>query len=85
MLLTGGEQYQARARITAKGLDDLMQQARNNPALQQALPFLAMARGFARQEGDRLVWDIIAGKNGVMVNGMELGNPAALAPHPDRR
>lgn len=85
ILLTGAHEYQARAHITATGLDDLMRQAASNPALQRALPFLAMARGFARPEGDHLAWDIIAGKNGVTVNGIPIGNPQAQGHQPDNR
>jgi hypothetical protein len=85
ILLTGANEYQAEAHVTATGLDDLMKQARGNPDLQRALPFLAMARGFARPEGDHLVWDIIAGKSGITVNGIELGNPNAERHQPDKR
>lgn len=85
VLVTGPAEYQAEARVTAKGLDELMKQARGNPSLQQALPFLAMARGFARPEGDHLVWDIIAGKAGLTVNGIELGNSKAEKHQPPKR
>ncbi|HUB14417.1 MAG TPA: hypothetical protein VMB34_20870 [Acetobacteraceae bacterium] len=74
--LTGPDEYDAHARITATGLDTLMEQAAGNPKLQQALPLLAMARGFARPEGDHLVWDIVANRAGVTVNGVPLrGGP----------
>jgi hypothetical protein len=85
VLVTGPDEYQAEAHITATGLDDLMQQAHGNPDLQRALPFLAIARGFAQPEGDHLVWDIVAGKAGVTVNGVELGNPRAQGHQPDKR
>lgn len=85
VLVTGPNEYQAEAHVTATGLDELMQQARGNPELQRALPFLAMARGFARPEGDHLVWDIIAGKNGLTVNGIELGNPRTEGHQPDKQ
>ena len=85
VLVTGPEEYQARAHVTATGLDDLMKQANDNPGLQQALPFLAIARGFAQPEGDHLVWDIVAGKDGLTVNGIGLGNHKAQRHQPDRR
>jgi hypothetical protein len=85
VLVTGPGEYQAEAHVTAKGLDALMQQARGNPDLKRALPFLAIARGFARPEGDHLVWDIVAGKAGVTVNGIELGNPRTEGHQPDKR
>jgi hypothetical protein len=85
VLLTGPNDYQAEAHITATGLDDLMQQARGDPRLKQAIVFLALARGFARPEGDHLVWDIVAGEAGLTVNGVELGNPRAHQHQPDKR
>ena len=74
VLLTGPHEYDAHMHITATGLDTLMQQAAGNPDLQRALPLLAMARGFARQEGDHVVWDIVANRAGLTVNGVPLGH-----------
>jgi hypothetical protein len=85
VLVHGPDDYQAEAHVTIVGLDDLIHEASGNPSLQQALPFLAMARGFARPEGNRLVWDITAGNGGVTVNGVQLGNPHAEGHHPDKR
>lgn len=85
VLLTGPTEYQAKAHISARGLDDLMKQAGGNPQLQQALPFLALARGFSKPEGDHLVWDIVADGSGVTVNGVALGNPNAEQGQPDKR
>ena len=79
--LTGPHEYDARGHITATGLNSLMLQAAGNPDLQQALPVLAMARGFARQEGDHLVWDIVANQAGLTVNGVPLGGH----PQPEKR
>lgn len=78
--LLGPGNYVAYAHITATGLDDLMRLAATNPNLQRALPLLAMARGFARQQGDHLVWDIDASHGGVTVNGVALGKPPAAGP-----
>ncbi len=86
VLVRGPDDYQAKAHITAKGLDELMKQAQGNPSLQQALPFVAMARGFGRPEGDHLVWDIVAGKDGLTVNGVPLGGSPGKGGHqPDKR
>jgi hypothetical protein len=85
VLVTAPDEYQAEARVTATGLDELMKQASGNPDLQQALPFLAIARGFARPEGDRLVWDIVAGTAGLTVNGIGFGNQKPDKHHPDKR
>jgi hypothetical protein len=85
ILVTAPNEYQARAHVTATGLDELIKQARGNPDLQRALPFLAIARGFAQPEGDHLVWDVVAGQAGVTVNGIPIGNPSAKGHQPDKR
>src|SRR6185312_4671855 len=41
-VVTAVDEYQAEAHVTATGIDALMQQARGNPDLRQALPVLAM-------------------------------------------
>jgi hypothetical protein len=85
LLVTGPDAYELRAHLTATGFDGLMQQARDNPDLARALPMLAVMRGFARPEGDHLLWDVQVGSAGLTVNGIPLGNPAMHEPHPDRR
>jgi hypothetical protein len=85
VVMTGPGEYKAEAHVTATGLDDLMKQAGGNPNLQQVLPFLAMARGFARPEGNHLAWDIVAGPSGLTVNGVKLGGSKAEGHHPDKR
>ena len=85
VLVTGPDEYQAEAHVTAKGLDDLMKQANGNTSLQQALPVLAMARGFAKPEGDHLVWNIVANKAGLTINGVGLGGGKGdKHHHPDK-
>jgi hypothetical protein len=59
------------ARITMTGFDALADQIRTDPALQQALPFLILARGLARSEGQTLIWDIVFAPGGVTVNGVD--------------
>jgi hypothetical protein len=85
VLVTAPDEYRAEAHVTATGLDDLMKQAGGNPELQMALPFLALARGFAQPEGNHLVWNIVADQAGVTVNGIGLGNGKGERRHPDRR
>lgn len=70
--LTGRDNYRAEVHLTATGFDALMSLAATNPPLQRALPFLAVMRGFARPQGDRLVWDVVARNNALTVNGMPL-------------
>ncbi len=60
------------ARVTATGIDALMAEANRKPELRQALPFIAMARGMGRQEGDRLVWDLAITESQALVNGVDL-------------
>jgi hypothetical protein len=71
--MTGPGDYTAHARITATGVDDLLQQAAGNPDLQRVFPLIAMVRGFARPEGDHLVWDVVASPAGLTVNGVPIG------------
>lgn len=67
---------QGEARLVATGFAQLMQTARSDPALRQVLPMLAMARGLAKTEGDRLVWQIASSPDGgVTVNGIPFGGP----------
>lgn len=72
---TGPGEYKGDAMLTATGLDALMQQAQHDPMLQQAVPVLAMLRGFAKPEGTRLVWHVVAEGGGVSVNGIPLIQP----------
>jgi hypothetical protein len=81
--LSGHGDYRAEAHLTATGFDGLMAQVANNPSLQRSLPFLAVMRGFARPQGDRLVWDIVMRKNALTVNGIPLS--ASGDDHGDRR
>ncbi len=77
--------WHAEAHLTATGLDDLAIQARTNPDLQQALPVLIMLRGLAKQDGGRLVWDIVSDGPTVTVNGLDLsqlGNADQPKPPP---
>ena len=80
--VSGPGDYMVHARITATGVDALIQQAAGNPDLQRAFPLIAMVRGFARPEGDHLVWDIVASPAGITVNGVPIGPGRG---HPDRR
>jgi len=59
------------ARVTVTGFDALADQVRSDPQLQQALPFLILARGLARNEGNALIWDIVFTPTGLTVNGVD--------------
>lgn len=72
---SGPNDYAATARVTATGLDQLIDYARSNPEIQQVLPILIAAKGLSKPVGDKVVWDIVA-KNGVLtVNGIDLIKP----------
>ena len=60
------------AHLAATGFDDLAAQARSSPELQSALPALIMLRGLAKQDGERLVWDIVSDGPKTTVNGLDL-------------
>ncbi len=79
----GPDDYQAEAHFTATGFDALMAEAAGNPSLQRSLPVLAVMRGFARPQGDRLVWDVVARNDTLTVNGIPLS--ARRDDHGDRR
>lgn len=85
VLVSGPDAYQAAAHITATGLDDLIKQVSGDPSMQQAVVFLALARGFAKPEGDHLVWDIRAGQSGLMINGVPLSIPKPKGHQGDKR
>jgi len=69
------------ARITVTGFDALTDRIRDDPQLQQALPFLILARGMARSERSTLIWDIVFTPEGLTVNGVD---PRNLLQQPKR-
>jgi hypothetical protein len=77
------DDYRADAHFTATGFDALMAEAARNPSLQRSLPVLAVMRGFARPQGDRLVWDVVARNDVLTVNGIPLSSRGD--DHGDRR
>ena len=71
------------SQVIAGGMDALMAEANKKPELRMALPVLAMARGMARVEGDKLVWDIALSETQALVNGVDLF--AMQAPPPEKK
>ena len=61
--------------IAARGLDALLARIQRQPAVQQALPVIFLAKALARTQGDSLVWDISFGDGPLTVNGTPLGQP----------
>lgn len=69
---TAPDAFSGEARVTCKGLDQLIDQVRDKPEMQQALPILIMLRGLARTDGDHLVWDVAVHDGSFIVNGTDL-------------
>ena len=77
------------AHIEATGLDQLIQKMSSMPALAQALPVLALAKGLGKVVDNQVVWDLIYKDGKVLVNNVDLTAmggaappPAAVAPPP---
>ncbi len=74
------------ARVAVTGFDALVTQMQGDPSLQQALPFLILARGMSRSEGSTLIWDIVFTPTGLTVNGVDprtlLGGKRKPRPQP---
>jgi hypothetical protein len=70
------DSWHGAAHLVATGFDDLTAQARNSPELQSALPALIMLRGLAKQDGERLVWDVVSDGPKTTVNGLDLSQLA---------
>jgi hypothetical protein len=64
--------WHGEAHLQAVGYDELTAQARTSPELQPALPALIMLRGLAKQEGERLVWNVVSDGSTTTVNGLDL-------------
>jgi hypothetical protein len=78
--------WSGEAHVTCQGLDELIDQVRDKPELQQALPILIMLRGLARTDGDHLVWDVEAHDGTFIVNGTDLSQLLGKKPaHPKTR
>jgi hypothetical protein len=76
----------AELHVTATGLDAMIAQAQGDPAVQQILPMVFLAKGMARTQGDTLVWDIVFADGVTTVNGLPFGGrPATRPPGPPHR
>ena len=79
MEITGPQQVTATADVTAHNLDQLLARAAKEPQLAQAVPFLTLARGLGKAEGDVTRWHIDLRNKAVLINGFDL---AALTQRP---
>jgi len=83
LTVTGPDEYAGEAHLVATGFDALIDRARTDPTLQRGMAVLIMLRGYARSEGNHLVWNVEAQGGGVSVNGIPLIPPhEAGAGHP---
>jgi hypothetical protein len=81
----GSARFQPRAdgevgvdiHISASGIDAVLAQAQNKPSLQGAMPFVFIAKGLGRAQGNSIVWDISFGGGPLTVNGVPFGQPQA--------
>ncbi|MGE4044419.1 MAG: hypothetical protein AB7F35_06175 [Acetobacteraceae bacterium] len=73
-------------RLSAAGMETLMNEAGKDAELQIAMPILVIIRGLARPDGERLVWDLAITKDQALVNGVDVMRMAAppSQPHPRR-
>lgn len=63
----------AEGRVVVTGFDALMERARAMPEAEQALPALALIKGFGKSDGDKVTWDIRYSENNqLLVNGVDV-------------
>ena len=73
------------AHIEAANLDDLIQKMSTMPAMAQALPVLALAKGLGKVVDNHIVWDLSYKGGKILVNNVDLsamGGGAPPAPPP---
>ena len=73
------------AHIVAHGVDATLAKVQANPKTAKFMPFVYLAKGMARTEGDALVWDVRLVDGAVSVNGAPLvpsGPPPSGPTHP---
>jgi hypothetical protein len=81
----GSARFQPRAdgnigvdlHLSASGIDAALAQMQGRPNLQGVVPFILMAKGIGRAQGDTVVWDISFGGGPLTINGMPFGQPSA--------
>jgi hypothetical protein len=71
--------------LAATGLDAMIGTLQQDPGAMQVLPMVFIAKGMAKPQGDRLVWDIAFNGSGVVVNGAPFGQDQPVARPPARR
>lgn len=64
--------FTGQGKVTATNLDALIDRAKQDPTMQQALPVLTIAKGIGRASGDKTVWDITYQDGKALVNGVDV-------------
>ncbi|MBV9750523.1 MAG: hypothetical protein JO157_17080 [Acetobacteraceae bacterium] len=70
--MTKPDAYDGQGQIMATNFDALMDRAKQDPTMTQALALLTIAKGIGRASGDQLVWDIAYENRRVLVNGVDV-------------
>lgn len=71
--------YDGQGQLAATNFDALMDRAKRDPTMQQALAVLTVAKGIGRTSGNQLVWDITYQNRRVFVNDVDVMAMAAAA------
>jgi len=67
------DRYKGTGEVSITGFDALMDKAQKMPEGAMALPVMALLKGLAKTEGDRLIWRIAFSEDKkVLVNGMDI-------------
>ena len=72
VVFTAPNMFSGKATITAKNIDQLVQNVQKVPAAAKIVPMLVMARGLGQADNGRLVWNIEIANDIVKVNGTDL-------------
>ncbi len=72
MQVLGADQVSGQARLRATGIDALIRDARDQPALGQVMPLLVFLKGLGEPDGDATVWNIAYTGGHLTVNGTDL-------------
>jgi hypothetical protein len=71
--------YDGQGQVAATNFDALMDRAKRDPTMEQALAVLTVAKGIGRTNGNQIVWDVTYQAGKVLVNGVDVMAMAAAA------
>ncbi len=71
--VSGPLEITGKADLIATGFDQLMDQVKDTPDAATAMPILALMRGFAKTDGEQLVWHVSMDHDRkILVNGIDI-------------